>query len=80
MMFNPEFNHILHSEGITTEVYLFVAPIILKHDGLRIGVDYPQSDCFYWSWDAAGTVRLSLEERDSLAVIYPPPPPPPRSP
>ncbi|KAJ7026249.1 hypothetical protein C8F04DRAFT_1297874 [Mycena alexandri] len=68
IMFDPAFHHILHAEGIPEETHIFVCPITVKYQGSRIGVEGLQSDCYYWSLDAAGTCRLSSEECDSLGI------------
>ncbi|KAJ6601912.1 hypothetical protein DFH09DRAFT_816266, partial [Mycena vulgaris] len=48
--------------------HVFVCPIPVKYQGLRIGVEDLQSDCYYWSLDASGPGRLSSEECDSLGI------------
>lgn len=68
IMFDSAFAHTEHPEGTTQEVHLAVSPIRVKYRGSRAGVEYPQSDHFYWSSDAAGTTRLSTEECDSLGI------------
>jgi hypothetical protein len=68
IIFDPAFHHILHAEGTPQETHMFVCPITVKYQGSRIGVEGLQSDCYYWSLDAAGTGRLSCEECDSLGI------------
>ncbi|KAJ7729589.1 hypothetical protein B0H16DRAFT_1586638 [Mycena metata] len=65
---DPAFKHLLHPAGIVQELYLFVPPIAIKYEKLRVRVDPPQSDYFYWSWDPAGTIRLSSEQCDSIGI------------
>ncbi|KAJ7268431.1 hypothetical protein C8J57DRAFT_1004447, partial [Mycena rebaudengoi] len=52
----------------TEEVHLFLAPITVKHLGLRVGVKNAESHEFYWSSDPSGTSRLSQEQCDSLGI------------
>ncbi|KAJ6543093.1 hypothetical protein B0H19DRAFT_1077108 [Mycena capillaripes] len=58
----------MESKSNSTEVYLFVAPLVIKYEASRVRVDPPQADGFYWSLDPTGNPRLSLEECDSLGV------------
>ncbi|KAF8187231.1 hypothetical protein K438DRAFT_1764867 [Mycena galopus ATCC 62051] len=57
-----------HPEGTMQEVHLAVSPVRVKYQDFRAGVEYPQSDHFYWSSDAAGTAPLSSEECDSIGI------------
>lgn len=66
--FDLAFEHTLRPEGTSHEVHLSLAPIIVKYQGSRVTVDYPQSDYFYWSSDPKGTARLTPEQGDSLGI------------
>lgn len=67
-MFNRQFHHLLHSEGIPYEVHLTVCGITVHHRGSWVSVESPHTDCFYWSSDASGNDRLSPDECDSLGI------------
>ncbi|KAJ7112037.1 hypothetical protein C8R43DRAFT_1040973 [Mycena crocata] len=68
MMVDPQHGHILRPEGTAQEVHLFVRPIRITRRCLRIGITFPQDDCFYWSLDSSGVTRLSQAMCDSLGI------------
>ncbi|KAJ7900555.1 hypothetical protein B0H14DRAFT_2671119, partial [Mycena olivaceomarginata] len=58
LMFNRQFNHLLHPEGIPYEVHLTVCGITLHHRGSWVSVESPHTDCFYCECDYLGIPRL----------------------
>ncbi|KAJ7201878.1 hypothetical protein GGX14DRAFT_464160 [Mycena pura] len=65
---DPQFQHHLHTEGISSEVHIFLSPLGLRKQGLRISVDFSESDLFYWSLEPSGTTRLTQDECDSFGL------------
>ncbi|KAJ7796398.1 hypothetical protein B0H14DRAFT_78270 [Mycena olivaceomarginata] len=65
---DTEFHHILHQEGISQEAHIFLGPVGLRRQGLRLGIDFPVSDHFYWSLDASGSTRMTQDECDAIGL------------
>ncbi|KAJ7821364.1 hypothetical protein B0H14DRAFT_2371349 [Mycena olivaceomarginata] len=58
----------LREDGTLQEAHIFVQPISVKHEGLRIGLDFPESDQAYWSLDPTGKTRMTQDECDSIGL------------
>jgi hypothetical protein len=61
-------HHPLRKEGTSQEAHIFLRPIGLKQEGLRIGLDFPESDRAYWSLDQTGKTQLTQDECDSIGL------------
>ncbi|KAJ7753305.1 hypothetical protein B0H14DRAFT_2979982 [Mycena olivaceomarginata] len=61
VMVDFECHHRLRLEGTLHEAHIL-------HDGLRIGIEFPDSDQVYWSLDPAGNTRMTEEECDSIGL------------
>ncbi|KAJ7671986.1 hypothetical protein B0H14DRAFT_3070086 [Mycena olivaceomarginata] len=68
VMVDLECHHLLRPEGTLHEAHIFVCAVSVRHDGLRIGIEFPDSDQVYWSLDPAGNTRMTEEERDSMGL------------
>ncbi|KAJ7364404.1 hypothetical protein DFH08DRAFT_930341 [Mycena albidolilacea] len=58
----------LHDEGTLQEAHMFLRPIIMKQEGQRIGLDFSESDHFYWSLDSTGSSRMTQDECDLIGL------------
>jgi hypothetical protein len=68
LVMDAKFQHVLRSEGTLAQAHIFLCPISVRHEGLRIGLEFPESDYFYWSLDSAGNSRMTLAECDSIGL------------
>lgn len=63
-----QFRHLLRPEGTLRTAHLFPCSIRIRHQGQRIGVEFPGSDQFYWSLDPSGNTRMTQDECDSTGL------------
>ncbi|KAF7369613.1 hypothetical protein MVEN_00292100 [Mycena venus] len=68
VMVDLEYHHLLRPDGTLREAHIFVCPVSVRHDGLRVGIEFPDSDQVYWSLDPAGSIRMTEEECDSIGL------------
>jgi hypothetical protein len=69
LVMDAKFQHVIRSEGTLAQAHIFLCPISVRHEGLRIGLEFPESDYFYWSLDSAGNSRImTLAECDSIGL------------
>ncbi|KAJ7907223.1 hypothetical protein B0H13DRAFT_699074 [Mycena leptocephala] len=68
LVMDAKFQHVIRSEGTLAQAHIFLCPISVRHEGLRIGLEFPESDYFYWSLDSAGNSRMTLAECDYIGL------------
>ncbi|KAJ6527816.1 hypothetical protein B0H19DRAFT_1083900 [Mycena capillaripes] len=68
VMVDAEFQYWLRPEGTPQQAYIFARPIGVRHEGLRIGLESPESDQVYWSLDPSGSARMTEDECDSIGL------------
>ncbi|KAF7365948.1 Kinase-like protein [Mycena venus] len=64
LMINKEFCYLLRPEGTLLQAYLFPCPVGVRREGPYTGIEFPETDHFYWSLDPSGTTRMSQDECD----------------
>ncbi|KAJ7708459.1 hypothetical protein B0H16DRAFT_1823356 [Mycena metata] len=68
IMFQDKFCSLLRAEGTRAEAHLFPCSVNIRREGWRIGLEFPETDQFYWSLDPLGRTRLIPDESDSLGL------------
>ncbi|KAJ7861818.1 hypothetical protein B0H14DRAFT_522764 [Mycena olivaceomarginata] len=68
VVIDGDYHHLLREEGTLRQAHIFLQPIIVKHEGPRIGLDFPESGQWYWSLDPTGSTRITPEECDSIGL------------
>ncbi|KAK7007563.1 hypothetical protein R3P38DRAFT_3027882 [Favolaschia claudopus] len=62
------FQDLLREEGTLQEAHLFLCTPRIRREGLRMGIQFPKADQFYWSLDPSAGSRLTEAECDSLGL------------
>ncbi|KAJ6595025.1 hypothetical protein DFH09DRAFT_1357794 [Mycena vulgaris] len=65
---DTELQHMLRPEGTLREAHLFPCSISVRHQGPRIGLDFPDADHWYWSLDPTGITRMTQDECDLIGL------------
>jgi hypothetical protein len=68
VLVNSEYLHVWRREGTSRQAHIFVRPITVRHEGMRIGLEFSESDQVYWSLDPSGSARLTQDECDAIGL------------
>ncbi|KAK7000335.1 hypothetical protein R3P38DRAFT_2561626 [Favolaschia claudopus] len=68
IVMDVDFHHLLRPTGTPTQTHLFIQSPIVRHGASGIGVDFSDSNQWYWSLDPSGDMPMSQAECDALGV------------
>jgi len=68
VMVDTESHDLLRPEGTTRQAHIFVCPVSIRHEGPRIGLEFPDADQMYWSLDPCGNTRMTQDECDAIGL------------
>ncbi|KAK6966801.1 hypothetical protein R3P38DRAFT_3152079, partial [Favolaschia claudopus] len=68
IVMDVDFHHLLRPTGTPTQTHLFIQSPIARHGASGIGVDFSDSNQWYWSLDPSGDIPMSQAECDALGV------------
>jgi len=65
---DTEIRHMLRAEGTVCEAHLVPRPVGVRHQGARIGLEFPDANNWYWSLDPSGITRMTPDECDAIGL------------
>ncbi|KAF8187377.1 hypothetical protein K438DRAFT_1972996 [Mycena galopus ATCC 62051] len=69
LVINKEFRYLLRPEGTLLQAYLFPCSVGVRREGPYTGIEFPDTDHFYWSLDPSGIPRMSEDECDRNGLL-----------